>query len=269
MAEVNPLKLVDQGSGVGVLAEFAAGDTLPKATLPPLEVADVSELSTVLAGKVGTSDDRLTDAREWTAETVGQVEAEAGTATTRRAWTSQRVRQAIASWWNSISTVFGRGLVGAANAGAGRSALELGTAATRTALGTAGSLYGRDSILGTVSQSGGVPTGAIIERGSNANGEYVRWADGTQICRHIQWTTNTVTTARGNVFCTGSDVWDFPATFAAAPSVSHSEQGGVGYCWTGLGAGVTENYLTTFSAFSSTSFAGPVSVHLIAVGRWF
>ena len=29
---------------------------------------------------------------------------------------------------------------------------------------------------------GGVPTEAIIERGSNANGEYVRFADGTQIC---------------------------------------------------------------------------------------
>jgi len=38
------------------------------------------------------------------------------------------------------------------------------------------------NILGTVSQSGGVPTGAIIERGSNANGEYVRFADGTQEC---------------------------------------------------------------------------------------
>ena len=38
------------------------------------------------------------------------------------------------------------------------------------------------NILGTVSQSGGIPTGAIIERGSNANGEYVRFADGTQIC---------------------------------------------------------------------------------------
>ncbi|MCP3177314.1 hypothetical protein MJO47_09405 [Desulfuromonas sp. KJ2020] len=37
-------------------------------------------------------------------------------------------------------------------------------------------------ILGTVSQSGGVPTGAIIERGSNANGEYVKFADGTLIC---------------------------------------------------------------------------------------
>lgn len=42
--------------------------------------------------------------------------------------------------------------------------------------------FGRGNILGTVSQSGGVPTGAIIERGENANGVYIRWADGTQIC---------------------------------------------------------------------------------------
>jgi hypothetical protein len=42
--------------------------------------------------------------------------------------------------------------------------------------------YNRGNILGTVSQSSGVPTGAIIERGANANGEYVRYADGTQLC---------------------------------------------------------------------------------------
>lgn len=42
-------------------------------------------------------------------------------------------------------------------------------------------VYDTNHIVGTVSQSGGVPTGAIIERGSNANGEYTRWADGTQI----------------------------------------------------------------------------------------
>ena len=55
-----------------------------------------------------------------------------------------------------------------------------GAAALRGAIG-AGDLYSRGGILGTVSQSGGVPTGAIIQRGSNANGEFVRWADGTQI----------------------------------------------------------------------------------------
>jgi hypothetical protein len=49
---------------------------------------------------------------------------------------------------------------------------------------SAGEIYNRGNILGTVSQSSGVPTGAIIERGSNANGEFVRYADGTLICFH-------------------------------------------------------------------------------------
>jgi hypothetical protein len=44
-------------------------------------------------------------------------------------------------------------------------------------------VYRRANILGTVSQTGGVPTGAIIEGPiTNANGTYIRWADGTQIC---------------------------------------------------------------------------------------
>lgn len=82
-----------------------------------------------LDGKVGTGDSRLTNAREWTASTISQTEAEAGTATTRRAWTAQRVRQAIVAWWNSITSAFGRGFVNSADAAAGRTALELGSAA--------------------------------------------------------------------------------------------------------------------------------------------
>jgi len=42
--------------------------------------------------------------------------------------------------------------------------------------------YQKNNILGTVSESSGTPTGAIIERGSNANGEFVKYADGTLIC---------------------------------------------------------------------------------------
>lgn len=49
--------------------------------------------------------------------------------------------------------------------------------ASRTNLGL-GSAAEAD-IVGTVSQSAGVPTGDIIERGSNASGEYVKLADGT------------------------------------------------------------------------------------------
>ena len=60
--------------------------------------------------------------------------------------------------------------------------LDVNGTANATNLTRGGSqVYSRDNILGTVSQSGGVPTGAIIERGSNANGEFVKYADGTML----------------------------------------------------------------------------------------
>jgi hypothetical protein len=62
-----------------------------------------AQLATALSTKVDTTDSRLSDAREWIASTIDQAEAEAGTATTRRAWTAQRVRQAITSWWATVT----------------------------------------------------------------------------------------------------------------------------------------------------------------------
>jgi hypothetical protein len=56
----------------------------------------------------------------------------------------------------------------------------------------------RGNMVGNVGQSGGNPTGAVIERGSNANGDYVRLADGTQIC----W--KTVTTGLVTQFGAGT-----------------------------------------------------------------
>ncbi|OFS72069.1 hypothetical protein HMPREF3173_16165, partial [Pseudomonas sp. HMSC08G10] len=53
-------------------------------------------------------------------------------------------------------------------------------ATARTGLGLKSAAVA--DILGTVSQSGGVPTGAIIEEVSNANGVYVKLASGTMIC---------------------------------------------------------------------------------------
>jgi hypothetical protein len=62
-------------------------------------IETVSGLQTALDGKVGTSDSRLTDAREWSAATVTQAEAEAGTSTSRLAFSPLRVFQAVAAWW--------------------------------------------------------------------------------------------------------------------------------------------------------------------------
>src|SRR5690606_12477418 len=70
--------------------------------------------------------------------------------------------------------------------------------------------FRRGNILGTVSESSGVPTGAIIERDSNANGDYVRFADGTQICTaDVTFNTN-----RTDDFTE----YLYPASFAVQPS---------------------------------------------------
>ncbi|WP_406646840.1 hypothetical protein QEZ52_00240 [Aliisedimentitalea scapharcae] len=69
------------------------------------------------------------------------------------------------------------------------------------------------NVLGTVSMSGGNPNGALFEQGANANGNYVRFADGTQIC----WNNNFSTVSAA------AATWTFPATFnvsSYAPAIT-------------------------------------------------
>lgn len=119
-------------------------------------------------------------------------------------------------------------------------------------------LYSRDNILGTVSQSGGVPTGAIIQRGSNANGEFVKYADGTLIC----YNNNLATPSQGFT-------WTFPAAF-----VEGGEPAVVGIVLTALNR-VTTNFGSTptgveiYVHVSDTGSASNLPTRQIAIGRWF
>ena len=117
-------------------------------------------------------------------------------------------------------------------------------------------------IVGTVSQSGGVPTGAIIESGSNANGDYIRFANGTQICKYL-----------GALNTTAPSVWSgatlaFPAAFSAAPHVI-----------SGLGAPVSNQHIitaanptsgTTMKIYLlSSSAVSNQQFFVVAIGEWF
>lgn len=127
-------------------------------------------------------------------------------------------------------------------------------------------IYTSGSILGTVSQSGGVPTGAIIERGSNANGEYVRYADGTQICYGSLAITN-ISTATGAVFVSSGYTWTLPAEFIAAPRY-WANPAAFGTTWGGTDSGSTASSVVV-RAFRSVTYTGNVTMHIIAIGRWY
>lgn len=114
----------------------------------------------------------------------------------------------------------------------------------------------QSNILGTVSQSGGTPTGAIIESGSNANGEYTKFADGTMRCTH-----RITTSAFGTVD------WTFPAAFVTAPCVVSMATVTAARIVTssGTGSGVSR----ALNGWDNTGARSSFQVDVTANGYWF
>lgn len=129
------------------------------------------------------------------------------------------------------------------------------------------------AIVGTVSQSSGTPTGSIVETGSNANGTYARFADGTQICWHTSSNADGVNTADGSLFRSASDLtWTYPIAFVSgnAPyahiAASRSDRS-VGTSATASPTATTHTY--RIWASTTLAAAGTVFLRHYAIGRWF
>lgn len=127
----------------------------------------------------------------------------------------------------------------------------------------------RTDIVGAVSQSAGVPTGGIIERSSNANGEYVKFADGTMICTGTVSGSVATSIASGALYYSSALSWSFPAPFAAVPAVSCSPSGASANLWASEVAGSTTTSACAFYIMNTASQTVSVVRRLIAIGRWF
>ncbi len=112
------------------------------------------------------------------------------------------------------------------------------------------------NILGTVSQTAGIPDGRLIETGSNANGSFTRFASGLLICRHA------LAASAG-----AAVTWTFPSVFAVAPQVIGTARG------TALSAFVLDAAAGTTSVSFSTRDAASArradTCDLVGIGAWF
>lgn len=146
---------------------------------------------------------------------------------------------------------------------AARSGLGLGSAAVA-------------AIVGAVSQTGGIPTGAIVEFVSNTNGECIRWADGTQICTYR---LNTASLTMNSSYAAG--LFNSPAfgggtlpvpfksgttPFFPLPGIKCT----FGLGWPVLSAKGTSTQWPSYFMISAVAEGGTqFDVPLIAIGRWF
>ena len=148
----------------------------------------------------------------------------------------------------------------------GKTFLDLAQGGTGNTTGTATKLAAA-AVVGTVSQTGGVPTGAIIESGSNSQGTYTKFADGTMI---------TVTPNAGPWSLLANSVtvlgpFGLPATFngsgysvcvQAAPSATNDTYGVVAsYPVTGSSA--------SFVFRNGATAQNLVGIKITCIGRWF
>lgn len=124
-------------------------------------------------------------------------------------------------------------------------------------------------VVGTVAQVGGIPTGQVVERGSNANGEYVRFADGTQICTaSFEATTSINTGPLDGWFYSGEISREFPASFLEVPVVSASARL-TGYLTQTVASGPTATIFSTFLILSASRGTEVYQIRYTAIGRWF
>lgn len=93
------------------------------------------------------------------------------------------------------------------------------------------------------------------EQGSNANGTWVRYADGTMICRH------TVTTSSGTV------TWTYPQAYSTAPAVlgtalAASDDRGVTTATPGTADVTVRGWTTAGLTWDGT-------IRVVAIGPWY
>ena len=117
------------------------------------------------------------------------------------------------------------------------------------------------SWLPVVGESGA----AIIARGSNANGEWVRWEDGTQVC----WIPTLTAQAENSVYV--ALVWTFPAAFlnnnVVPYAVFTTAIPGTPFF---LYRAITSSTSTTFAfrSYDGNAASGSGTCCTLAIGRW-
>ena len=121
---------------------------------------------------------------------------------------------------------------------------------------------------------------SVVESGSNNNGSWIKFADGTMICKFTQIINVAVNTAWGSLYGGKCSLHDYPQEFIDIPEtnltlVANNTADGGNYAgWIGTNGGTDDIRPTNknFGEFDilrpTTTNNGYYKVQVIAIGKW-
>lgn len=135
--------------------------------------------------------------------------------------------------------------------------------------GTGADAFSVTDMVGTVSQSAGIPTGSIMTATTaNGQGYYIKLAGNLMIQWWIDTTSNAANVAEGSIFESTARTWTFPQTFSSSSDIVAFANPLSTNRW-----GVITTTSTTAANYkhhSATSSAGTtISTLLVAIGSWY
>lgn len=133
-------------------------------------------------------------------------------------------------------------------------------------------LFGKNTKIATsdIATIAGVPLDdlTIVDSGANANGSWIKFADGTMICRH-KFSGVSPTLQEGAIRRSASVVWTYPQLFVGVrPEVSGFVEGGRAYSWIGAGDSASNVSQTSFVLLTGGGGEAAGSIGMLAIGRW-
>ena len=149
--------------------------------------------------------------------------------------------------------------------------IENGIAANDTAIGNLSNLNtsSKDNLVTAIN--------SVVESGSNNNGSWIKFADGTMICKFTQIINVAVTNAWGSLYGGKFSVHDYPQEFIDIPETSitlvANNDGNYGG-WIGNNGGTddirpTKKNIGEFVMLRPTTTSnGNYKVQVIAIGKW-
>lgn len=111
----------------------------------------------------------------------------------------------------------------------------------------------------------------VVESGSNSNGSYIKYSDGTMICTKKVTGQAKITATWGNLYDTGDNPFDlgnWAIPFIDVPIVSINFYGGNGQWVEGFQTSTTKENVGKISIASATSKTANAYYNVIGIGRW-